>query len=192
MTPATPEPQPVGVPVAPLPPPVAGPRRSGPSAIVIVVALILVGGLAAFGLYGTGLIGGATPTIPRPGATIGPPTSAPGLSDECIRQIGPLVSTLEDLNSRLAVGLSFSDYSTRVGDVRVAYDRIDANKLDSLCISLVGKPGEDAFNAYVTAYNTWNDCIGNVDCSTDSIDSQLQAQWSIATNLITQIKALLP
>jgi zinc-ribbon domain len=169
-----------------VPPPPA--QRSGPPAILIVVALVVVGGLAAFGLVQTGVIG-ARPTVPPPGATIAPPTSAPGVSDDCIRELGPFVSALEDLDSRLSVGLNFNDYSTRVGDTRVAYDRINLAKVDTLCLTVVGSPAEDALNAYVEAYNTWNDCIGTPGCTNDSIKSQLQAQWSKATSLIDRIRA---
>ena len=168
-----------------------GQKIAKSSAVLIVVGLILVAGLGAFALGKTGAIG-SHPTIPPAGATVGPPTSAPGLSDDCVRQIGPFVSALENLNSRLAVGLSFSDYSTRVGDVRVAYDRINAAKLDQLCVTLVGSPSEDAFNAYVSAYNTWNDCVGKSGCTEKTVDAKLQVLWTKASGLIEQVKAALP
>ena len=163
-------------------------RGSGPSPILVVVGLVVIGALAAFGVVQAGILG-PKPTVPPPGASLPLPTSAAALSDECVREVGPFISALEDLDSRLTVGLSFSDYSTRVGDVRVAYDRIDIPKLDAVCITLVGAPGEDAYNDYVAAYNTWNDCINNVDCSNDTITPQLQAQWAKATTTIAEIRA---
>ena len=110
-------------------------------------------------------------------------------SQSCETELRPLVDALGDLNSRLSVGLSFQDYSKNVGDVRVAYDQVTFDALSSDCTSKVGIPAENALNDYVRAYNTWNDCIGNVDCSTDSIDSQLQPEWAKATTRVDKAKA---
>jgi hypothetical protein len=106
--------------------------------------------------------------------------------------MAPLTDTLTDLDSRLNVGLNFTAYSEKVADARVAYDRIPMSDLDSTCIRLIAQPEEDAFNAYVRAYNTWNDCIGDIDCSNDTIESELQAEWSNATDLLTTVRSRLP
>jgi hypothetical protein len=98
---------------------------------------------------------------------------------KCQANVGDLVDALTDLNSRLDVGLTFSSYSDRVGEVRAAYDRMDVNSESLDCLA-VGVPAESAMNAYITAHSTWNDCIQNIDCNTDDIDPQLQAQWSKA------------
>jgi hypothetical protein len=101
------------------------------------------------------------------------------------------MTALEDLHSRLGIGLSFQDYSDRVGDVKVAYDSVPFNQLSVACTSGVGVPAEAALNAYIRAYNTWNDCISDDYCSTDSIDSQLQGPWSSATLKITRARTAL-
>jgi len=108
---------------------------------------------------------------------------------DCPDEVVEFVETLEDLDSRLNVGLNFQAYSERVGDSRVAYDRIDIQDLGSGCIDHVGSPAEDAMNAYIRAYNTWNDCIGDIDCDNDSITPDLQAEWAEATELVEDARA---
>ncbi len=43
-------------------------------------------------------------------------------------------------------------------------------------------------NAYINAYNVWNDCIGDIDCDNDSITPELQAEWADATELIQEAR----
>jgi hypothetical protein len=107
---------------------------------------------------------------------------------DCPDEVVELVEALEDLDSRLSVGLNFAAYSERVGDARVAYDRIDVDDLDGGCIEHVGAPAEDAMNAYVRAYNVWNDCISDIECENDTITPDLQAEWADATELVEQAR----
>jgi hypothetical protein len=102
-------------------------------------------------------------------------------AETCDTELRDLVDSLGDLNSRLAVGLSFQDYSEHVGDVRVAYDKVDFSSLPARCLRRVGVPAENALNNYINAYNTWNDCIGDEYCDVDTIDPDLQSVWSVAT-----------
>ena len=108
---------------------------------------------------------------------------------KCKTQVGPFLSALEDLNSRLDVGLSFSDYGTRVGDVRVAHDAAPFDELGAACLSVVAVPAEAAMNAYVKAYNKWNNCFNDDYCTTDSISPELQAPWGTATGKIERAQA---
>lgn len=98
------------------------------------------------------------------------------------------MEALEDLDSRLNVGLNFANYSERVGDIRVAYDRIGFEDLGAGCIEHVGVHAEDAMNAYIRANNVWNDCISDIDCTNDSIRADLQAEWADATDLIVKAR----
>jgi hypothetical protein len=109
----------------------------------------------------------------------------------CRSEIGPLLSSLQRLNSRLDVGLNFEAYSQAVGDASVKYNQIAFRRLHLDCTSGPGVAAESAFNAYVRAYNTWNDCIGELYCSTDSIEPQLQANWSTATRQISRARRAL-
>jgi hypothetical protein len=102
----------------------------------------------------------------------------------CSSQIGHFVSALDDLNSRLDVGLTFSDYSTHVGNVRVAYDNVTWSAVPrGGCLS-AGVNGENALNDYAASYNTWNNCISDINCSTDTVKPQLQAKWALASTQI--------
>lgn len=175
---------------APIAPPVLGAvavepgRRRGPILLVAVgvIALLAVGAYVALGKVGQ-------PGSVSPVATA-PPAS--GVSVACKTTLQPFTDSLTELDSRLAVGLNFSEYSDKVGAAKVAYDRLPFSSLDTTCVSQVGALEEDAFNDYVHAYNTWNDCVGKVGCSNDSIKSSLQGDWSKATDLLTTVRSRLP
>ena len=124
-----------------------------------------------------------------PGVTLGPPDT---VSDDCATALGGLTEALFELDSRLSVGLTYADYSQKVGDARVEYDQVKISDLDADCIRGVGKPAEDAMNEYLSAYTIWNDCNGNTSCKSDSIKPQLQDHWAVATLLLAQVKGRLP
>jgi hypothetical protein len=105
----------------------------------------------------------------------------------CNGQIGPLLTALSDLNSRLDVGLNFGSYGTGVGNARVAYDQIDASGLDSGC-ALAGASAEKALNDYIDAYNTWNNCVNEAGCNDDSIKPSLQKDWARASAALSDAK----
>lgn len=107
---------------------------------------------------------------------------------DCPAEMETLVDALQELDSRLTVGLSFQDYSDRVGDVQVAYDQLDVDDLGLDCLEDVGVQAEKALIAYVDAYNIWNDCISDVDCINDSITPDLQAKWAEATEFIEEAR----
>jgi hypothetical protein len=88
--------------------------------------------------------------------------------------------------------MNFSQYSDKVGAAKVAYDRVPISSLDATCVSQVGTLEEDALNDYITAYNTWNDCISKTGCTNDSIKVSLQAEWTKATDTIQTVKSRLP
>ena len=106
---------------------------------------------------------------------------------ECVSVTKALTSKLSDLDSRLTIGLQFDDYSRKVGDAQVAYDRLikDLKRREGVsdrCINKVGLPLERALNQYVTAYNVWNDCIGDYSCSFEgAILKRAQRSWAKAT-----------
>jgi hypothetical protein len=106
----------------------------------------------------------------------------------CESQVGPLLTALEQLHSRLDIGLTFQEYSNRLGD-KVAYDAAPFEQQSAACTSRVGVPAEAALNAYIRAYNTWNDCISDLNCSTDSINSQLQGPWATAASKLDRARA---
>jgi hypothetical protein len=116
---------------------------------------------------------------------------APELSDRLAKQaaaektacetsIGDFLDAVGGIDSRLDVGMTFSDYSSKVADANVAHDRVDASSLSGKCLTS-GGAAEKALNSYIKAYNKWNDCINDDYCDTDSITPSLQAIWSQAT-----------
>jgi hypothetical protein len=109
--------------------------------------------------------------------------------DGCQQQMRPLLDSLSELDSRLNVGLSYDEYTNQVGNVRVDYDAIDFGQLDDpACLASVGIPSEKALNQYAKAATVWNNCIGDFNCSNDSIKPTLQRYWSRATTLVASAK----
>lgn len=160
--------------------------RASVLAVAVTLVLLACGNPAGVVPGGAGEPGKPTtrPTVtdtPRPAV----------LSEDCIDEVGAFFDALFDLNSRLDVGLNFSAYSERVGDAKVAYDRIDIDALDAACITVAAK-AEDAYNAYADAYNTWNACIGDTNCDNDSITPDLQDDWAKASTLLDEVEDALP
>ena len=68
-------------------------------------------------------------------------------AEVCRAELGPFLESLEELNSRLSVGLTFQNYSEEVGNVRVAYDQVEFSNLSLACTSRAGLAAEKALNA---------------------------------------------
>ena len=136
----------------------------------------------------TGCGGAVVPADEPAGADSSTPTEAPPavVAVNCPDEMSDFIAALQELDSRLNVGMNFQEYSERVGDARVAYDKIDVEDLDDSCIEHVGVPAEDAMNAYIDANSTWNECISDPDCTNDSITAELQSKWAEATELIEE------
>lgn len=109
----------------------------------------------------------------------------------CRQQVSALLRALRATESRLNVGMTFADYGGQVGDISVFYDKMPINRMDFECVSGPGVQAEKAFNSYQRAYNTWNDCIGDFDCDTDSINPELQKEWAKASRQITRARSAL-
>ena len=169
----------------PMPAPRA--RSRTPIALAGGVALVVVVAIGA----ALALRGGPPSTAPS--TTVVPtPTPLAQLSTDCIAAMTPLVNGLEDMDSRLSVGLTFSEYSVKVGDLKVVYDKIKPSALDSACLATIASRAESALNDYVHAYNTWNDCIGKASCTNASIKSSLQDDWAKATETIRGLRTAMP
>jgi hypothetical protein len=108
---------------------------------------------------------------------------------ECRKQTGDLQSELEELDSKLSVGMVYADYSPQVGNARVAYDRVPIGRLAPDCLSDVALHLEDAMNSYAKADSVWNHCLTDINCDNASIKPELQAKWSAATNSIATAKS---
>ncbi len=121
---------------------------------------------------------------------------------KCRQHLGRLVESLQTLESKLTVGLSYGEYRDEVGNVRVQYDRVvdTLGSADAACVS-AAVPAEDAMNAYIRANQDWSDCLnaegdwswdldeyGYSDCTTDDVDSDLQLEWSKASTTGTKAR----
>jgi hypothetical protein len=164
--------------------------RKAPGALVLGVAVVVMLAVVGITYYvmGGGLSFGSTAASLGPGATVVAPAGQ--VSAACKVALTPLYDELQELNSRLNVGLNLGDYGERVGDASVAYGQLEAASLDSACLDL-GAKLEDALNAYIRANTTWNDCVTDTDCDNDSITPKLQAEWATATNLLGGVRAQL-
>ncbi|HWB21385.1 MAG TPA: hypothetical protein VG652_00700 [Gaiellaceae bacterium] len=97
----------------------------------------------------------------------------------CNRQIGTFMSALEDLESKISVGLTFPTYTAGVAKIRAAYGALSPSALSGACQAATGA-GHTSLNTYISALDTWMACTSTTKCSTDSIAANLQAQWANA------------
>jgi len=108
---------------------------------------------------------------------------------ECRKQTDGLMKKLQELDSRLSVGLTYQEFSTQVGNARVAYDQVPTGRLALDCLTGVAVHLEDAMNSYAKSESLWSNCIDDFSCDTDSIEPDLQAKWADATGAITKAKS---
>lgn len=117
--------------------------------------------------------------------------TAAAVATSCRQNLGGFLRALQNTDSRLSVGMTFADYGSQVGQISVAYDRIPFGQMDLSCTMGPGVKAEKAFNSYTEAYNEWNECIGDLYCDMDSIDSSLQDSWAKATRQINKARSSL-
>jgi hypothetical protein len=113
---------------------------------------------------------------------------------DCEAQIGPLLTSLQSLGSRLDIGLSYSEYGDAVGDAKVAYDRIDPKS--AVLADSESQEGracrgaalslEGAMNRHYAAVQQWHNCVFDdySDCTLDAIEDQLRNKWRRADSQV--------
>lgn len=111
------------------------------------------------------------------------------LYDACRSELSAFADDLAEVDARLDVGMSLNEYSDLVSDASVSYSRIDVDNLSGDCLT-AGAKLESAFNQYSRAVDTWDDCVWDDWCDTDSIDPRLQRHWRKATDLISEAEGL--
>lgn len=153
--------------------------------------------LLALAACGGGGSGGET-AEPAAQAT----TSAPETTTEaepldadyqaCTANIGPFVDSLNEMNSRLNVGLNYDEYSDFLGDIQVEYDKVDVDGASTIpgCIE-VAVDAEKAFNAYTKASNIWQKCFEDIYCENADVRPRLQRNWSRASSRLEEVQAAL-
>lgn len=117
-------------------------------------------------------------------------------AQKCERDLKPLREALEELDSRLDIGLDIGEHSDRVADVKVVYDRLNPRSLDRKCIIKSGAQLEKALQAYIDANNIWQDCFDDYDCTFEDVESEIQLKWLAASTRLrkaeTGLRSLFP
>lgn len=108
----------------------------------------------------------------------------------CNDQLKSFVRSLAAINSRLDIGLSYDSYSSVVSNAKVVYDRLPFGRMRSGCIT-IAVPAEKALNSYVDAYSTWSDCFSDLYCDVDSVEPEMQDDWSKAGRQLASTRARL-
>jgi len=95
----------------------------------------------------------------------------------CENELGDFLDALEEIDSRLDIGMTFTDYGGKTADAKVAHDRVNASNLTPAACVKAAVAGEDALESYISAYTIWNDCIQSDYCETEYKEPELQAKW---------------
>jgi hypothetical protein len=145
--------------------------------------------------------GTATPTGPTPVPTpTQRPTPSPTPSPEvitaaCGEAMTPLFDALFELDARLDTGITHQAYGDALGEISIAYNRMDFDELaeeDPRCIPLVGLDLEKAFNAYIDGGKIWGDCIQSPSCEVDTFAPKFQAKWTEASEILDRVRDQFP
>jgi hypothetical protein len=99
---------------------------------------------------------------------------------------------LQEIDSRLNIGLDLDEYNTYLGDAQVTYDDLNPRTLGSSCVNRVGVPLENGFNEYLKASTKWEKCIQDYGCEVKGATlAELREHWSDATKRIQSADARL-
>lgn len=108
--------------------------------------------------------------------------------EACRDGLGKLLTSAGELNSRLTIGLDYSEYFDQVADLRVAYDSSSFDDLELRCIQGVGVRLERALNEFAGAARSWDRCVDDYACDNDDNTRRLQARWATAGQQIQAAK----
>lgn len=104
--------------------------------------------------------------------------------EACRDGLGKLLTSAGELNSRLKIGLNYSEYFDQVADLRVAYDSSNFDDVELPCIQGVGMRLERALNEFAGAARSWQRCVDDYACDDDDNTRRLQTRWSTADQQI--------
>jgi len=166
---------------------------------IVALSAALIIGLSGCGSSGTGESAADKAAAARASQAAAAKAHQSEVYRECKTFMGPLDTKLSNLDALLDTGVQFSEYTSRVGQVSIAYNKLvkamKANGgIDQHCLNKVGIPLEAAYNAYTRGGNTWNDCLQDYDCSFDKGSTALtstQKQWAKADRSISKAEAAL-
>ena len=117
----------------------------------------------------------------------------PTAQERCRTELEPFMAALGDLHSRLSVGLTYSEYTTRVGDVAVAHDGIRSEGLEPECREVLAI-AERALELHRLAQELWDTCIRSTTTSCDDpkIAKGLQDAWRGARTALDRASSMIP
>ncbi len=109
--------------------------------------------------------------------------------DACESGVGYMLDAAREIDSRLEVSVSFSDYQDLVAEANVADGDVNAAALDPACNDDVYAPVREALDLYISAKDEWSACNDDYYyCDVDS-DTNVQSNWSDAQDLIDEANA---
>lgn len=98
----------------------------------------------------------------------------------CPSTVVAWVNALDDVDTELDFGVTFSRYRTLLEKAERLYKRVRVKTESYSCVQYVGVPAERALNAYIRAYNGWQQCLNNLTCDSPTSDHFRQRQWRTA------------
>jgi hypothetical protein len=106
--------------------------------------------------------------------------SAPAESEACQATMQPSLDALQELDSRLDVGLTLDAYEEALARANVLFEQIDTVALSALgeCVDKVHVPAHLALNDYVKAQRLWSECIQDPSCKDADRGARLHPLWS--------------
>lgn len=160
-----------------------------------VLVALLLGGCGRGGSDPTGTT--AATVASDPGATVAKEPrlhqrkkqEKPSAAGPCQGQLGSFVASMDSLRRRLAVGVTFDQYTAEVRGIRSTYRKIPTQRVEIDCLSTVGTPAEKAFNRYIEAANDWSECVSEAGCSSETVEPVLQRRWRIASHFLSEADA---
>jgi hypothetical protein len=156
--------------------------------VAVTAAVVLAAGIgAAVVMSGDDSTDSAAPvTVPvRP--FVLPTTTIPDCSS-----VQRLVTVLQDVDSKLTVGITYDEYRVANQSVQVAYDAIDFKGLARGCLD-AGVAAEDALNLHRQALTSWKACLDDaLRCPINSSKAERQRLWSEAGDKLDDAKRELP
>lgn len=119
--------------------------------------------------------GGSSPTV----ATVEQMSKS-----DCLSKLGPFLNSMQEINSRLDIGMNESEFVQRVGTAKVKHDQLDPKALQGTCLD-AGVDLEKALNKYIKAANKWSNCVSNFSCTFKKINAVMQLYWLQASTRIS-------
>ena len=113
------------------------------------------------------------------------------VSEKCVKQLGPFVTSLGVLDAAIGPDVTFHDYSQTFAASQAARGQVNLSDLDPPCIAVFAA-AQRVLGDYIKAYNIWNDCTTTTGCTRSSIESSLEARWASAKSMLARVTASIP